>query len=402
MPFFSEGDSLKEDLAVSGFHCIHLTSVDELRAKAAEWDDLWRRSDIAMPTVRAEILALWMEQFAAHAPFHVLAIADQQRWIAALPLTPCRVGWLIPAGGLPCNPWISSGDLLLDPAADVEGALETLLTAVGRLPWPLLWFNETVAESPRWQEWLKACSRAEISANYHEHFRSGRVAIRQGWDAYQKQLPKNHRQAMHRFLRRLTAEGDMQFEMNSRFSESEVEPWLRTAFETEDRGWKGDVGTSVLHTPGMFDFFTACAKQLARWGQLETAALRLDGQMLAFVYGFRAKGVYFAHKIGYDPQFAHFSPGQLLFYHILEQLHRGGEVQALDFLGPLTQSLSRWRPTDYGVGRVAVAPRHLMGRAALYAYQHWLQPLRHQETANFPALPAIDNPAVLEPVGNVS
>ncbi len=387
---------------MSDFHCIHLTSVQELRAKSVEWDDLWRRSEVAVPTVRAEILALWIEQFAPHAPFHVLAIADRQRWIAALPLTPCRVGWLIPAGELPSNPWMSSGDLLLDPAADADSALELLLTAAGRLPWPLLWFHETAAELPHWQTWFEACRRADISANYHEHFRSGRVAIRQDWNTYEKKLPKNHRQAIHRSLRRLTAEGDLQFEMNSQLSESQVEPWLQTAFDVEDRGWKGNTGSSVLRTPDMFEFYTACAKQLARWGQLETAALRLDDRMLAFVFGYRSKGVYFVHKIGYDPEFAHFSPGQLLFYRLLEQLHRNGDVQALDFMGPLTQSLSRWRPTDYGVGRIALAPRHLMGRAALYAYQHWWEPLRHREPARIPAMPAIDAPGALEPVGNVS
>jgi len=387
---------------MSGFHCIHLTSVEELCARSFEWDDLWRRSDCPTPTGRAEILSLWVKQFAPRSPFHAIAIADQHRWIAALPLTPGRVGWLIPAGELPSNPWMSSGDLLLDPAADVDNALDLLLSAAGKLPWPLLWFPETPAESPRWQAWLQACHRADVSANYHEHFRSGRVNIRQDWNAYEKQLPKNHRQAMHRFLRRLATEGNLQFEMNSQLSESEVEPWLQLAFEVEDRGWKGNAGSSVLRTPGMFEFYTACAKQLARWGQLETAALRLDDRMVAFVYGFRAKGVYFAHKIGYDPEFTHFSPGQLLFYRILEQLHHSGEAQALDFMGPLNQSLSRWRPTDYGVGRIAVAPRHLMGRVAIYAYEHWWEPLRHREPAPLPALPAIDTPGGLEPVANES
>ena len=131
----------------------------------------------------------------------------------------------------------------------------------------------------------------------------------------------------------------------------------------------------------MFRFFVRHAEQLARWGQLETAALRLDGRLLAFVYGFRAKGVYFAHKISYDPDFAAFSPGQVLFNHILEQLHGDGETRALDFVGPLNQSLSRWRPTSYGVGRVVLAPRKLLGRGAMYAYAHWWRPYRRWRSA---------------------
>ena len=148
----------------------------------------------------------------------------------------------------------------------------------------------------------------------------------------------------------------------------------------------------------MFRFFVRQAEQLAHWGQLETAALRLDGRMLAFVYGFRAKGVYFAHKIGYDPRFAAFSPGQLLFYHILEQLHSDGETRALDFMGPMNQSLSRWRPATYGVGRVALAPRRWLGRAAMYAYQHWWRPLRDWKPPRSRPARATDS-AILEPAG---
>ena len=120
------------------------------------------------------------------------------------------------------------------------------------------------------------------------------------------------------------------------------------------------------------------------WGQPEVAALRLDGRLLAFVSGFRAKGVYFAHKIGYDPRFAAFSPGQVLFHQIFKRLHSEGEVRALDFLGPLNQSLSRWRPETYEVGRVVLAPNRWLGRAAMYAYEHWYRKMARSRAIESP------------------
>ena len=254
-----------------------------------------------------------------------------------------------------------------------------LLAAVGELPWPLLWLNEAVPESPRWQSLLRACNRAGIDAAWHQRFRVGRVAIGRDWDAYLKQLPKTHRQTIGRAGKRLANEGTVRYEMRSHFEPRELEAWLREAFEVEDRGWKGQAGTSVLRTPGMFRYFVRQAEQLARFGQLQTAALRLDGQMLAFIYGFRAKGICFAHKISYDPRLSAFSPGQLLFGYVLEQLHQSGDATALDFMGPLNQALSRWRPETYAIGRVAIAPRRLVGRAAMYAYKHWRQFRQRQE-----------------------
>jgi CelD/BcsL family acetyltransferase involved in cellulose biosynthesis len=358
--------------------CQHSTSVHQLHAVAAAWDNLWWRSEAALPTARAELLVQWLKQFHAQGDFHALVVVDEGQWVAALPLVSCRVGRLIPAGGLPTNPWSTCGELLLDPMANVDAVMDVLLASAGKLSWPLLWLNEVLPDTPRWKALLGACDRAGVAACCHERFRAGRVRIDGTWDSYRKRLAKSHRQGMQRALRRLEGIGEVKFEMCSRLAVDEMEPWLLEAFMLEDRSWKGSAGTSVLHTPGMFQFFVRQSKQLASWGLLEAAALRLDGRLLAFVSGYRAKGVYFAHKISYDPDFSAFSPGQLLFYHILERLHEEGEVHTLDFMGPMTQAMLRWRPETYGVGRIALAPQGGIGRALMYAYQHGWRALKER------------------------
>jgi len=379
---FPRASPLQGTVPVNSYRPIHLTSLAALRTNAAAWDDLWQRSDVSLPLVRAELLAQWVEHFAPRANFHALVVADQSRWLAALPLVSRRVGRLLSAGGMPCNPWSACGDLLCNAAAaDSDAAMDLLVAAATELPWPLVWCDDAASETPRWQALLRACERAGISAHAHEHYRVGRLEIEGDWNAYQKQLPKNHRQAMNRAARRLAEQGKLQLETSSTLEPASVEPWLREAFEVEDLSWKGESGTSVLHTPGMFEFFAAQARQLAACGQLETAALRLDGRMLAFMYGYRGKRVCFAHKIGYDPRFSTYSPGQLLFYHLLERFHADGETRAHDFMGPMTQSISRWRPATYGVGRVAMAPRRLLGRAAMSVYKNvWRRLRRHSVT----------------------
>ena len=87
-----------------------------------------------MPTMRAESLAKWLEQFAASSSFHALAVEENGRWLAALPLVSRRLAKIIPAGSLTCNPWLPCGDLLLDPLADTDGALSALLSAAADLP----------------------------------------------------------------------------------------------------------------------------------------------------------------------------------------------------------------------------------------------------------------------------
>ena len=111
----------------------------------------------------------------------------------------------------------------------------------------------------------------------------------------------------------------------------------------------------MISVPGMSEFFIRQAQQLAAWGQLELAFLECDGRPIAFCYGQNAKGVFHSAKIGYDPQFARYSPGQLLRYFLLERFYTEPGRVAIDFLGPMTESHAHWRPETYTVARFAVA-----------------------------------------------
>jgi len=355
---------------------VHLTSIDDLRAAAQAWDDLWWQSDVALPTARAELLAQWLERFAHGKDFHAYAVEQDGRFVAALPLISRRLAGLLRAGTLPSNPWSPCGELLLDASADSAAALDLILDAVGDGAWQWLWLNDTVLHSTRWRALLTACDRRGAARATHDRYNVARIEIATDWDVFQRNLSRAHRQATSKAVRRLADEGDVSFEMHSHLDPRDVRPLLEKVFEVEDRSWKGSSGSSVRRSPGMFEFFLAQAEQLAEWGQLEIATLELEGHAIATLYGFSAKGIYYAHKIGYDPAFAHFSPGQVMFWHILERLHADGHWQAIDCLGPLTEAIARWRPATYTIGRVVVAPGPKLGRVAMHAYQNWWPAVR--------------------------
>ncbi len=376
---------------MSRYHIHHLTNVFELRLAAAAWDDLWWRSDATMPTMRAETLAKWLEQFTSPGEFHALAVEENGRYLAALPLVLRRVAKILPAGSLTCNPWLPCGDLLLDPAADTGGALSALISAAAELPWPLLWLNDAVIDAPRWQALEAVCRQEGISVVEHARYEVAKIGVAADWDAFTKNLSRSHRQGTQKALRRLEELGDLRLEMLSKLAPEEANSWLQKVFAVEDSSWKGSSGSSVLRTAGMSDFFLRQARQLAEWGQLEIAILQLEGHPIASLFGFSAKGVYHAHKIGYDPRYGQYSPGQVMFWKILEQLHAGGDWKAFDCIGPMTEATSRWRPDTYTIGRVAIAPRKLLGRLALSAYRRFW-PKAHTIRGNSPAPESVSEP----------
>src|SRR5437016_566781 len=109
---------------------IHLRTTSELRSMAAAWDDLWLRCETSRPMARAALVAHWVDHFARRRPFQALAVEENGKLVAALPLVTRRVKGLLKVAALPTNAWAGQGDLLLDPAADQSAALEMLLAGV--------------------------------------------------------------------------------------------------------------------------------------------------------------------------------------------------------------------------------------------------------------------------------
>ena len=345
----------------------HLRSIGELRGSAAEWDDLWRRSNVTTPTARAELVAQCIEQFAPHKDFHAIAVENDGRWVAVLPLIGTRIKRFLTAGAICGSTWIPGGALLLDETVPGDNVSDLLVQGIRELPWQLLWLADAAINSSRWSVFREALVRRGIDCDFQEEYKIGRVEIGHDWEAFRSSWSRNHRRNMKRYGRELSRSG-IQFKMHSKLAPDQVEGQMRRAFEIEDRSWKGNAGSSVFRR-GDFHFVLRQATQLARWGQLELAFLEGGNGPIAFSYGFRAKGVYHVCKIGYDPESpqARLGASKLLFYHLLERLHSDNECHALDLFGRLTQATSNWQPHPYSVGRIVVAPRRLLGRLALYA-----------------------------------
>lgn len=297
-----------------------IDSPEKLRAEAARWDDLWRRSAAASPLARAEPVAQWIEQFAPRGATTALAICRGDELLAALPLVSSRLGGVLPEAALTGNEWSPCGELLVDAAAD-DGVYDALVAACAELPAAWLWCGAVAIEQPHWRGWTAACRRVGAEPVIQTRYEVGRVPIGDDFDAFLSGRSRSHRQAMTKALRRLRESGELTLRRETAPPIDAVEPLLFAGFEIEDRSWKGQAGTSVLRTPGMFGYFVRQGEELARRRSLDLCFVELDGRPIAFLYGYRGKGVLFAHKIGYDPQYAAFSPGQVLFSLLFEQLH---------------------------------------------------------------------------------
>jgi CelD/BcsL family acetyltransferase involved in cellulose biosynthesis len=363
---------------------MQLRSIDELRGCAEAWDRLWQQCESVAPTARAELVAQWVEHFGAPPHFTALTVEEHGELLAALPLIGRRIGGVIDVASLPGNCWSSAGQLLVGHRTD-DRALDMLVRGLSRLRWPLLWLEGVQLESANWQRFMAALARARIDHEAREDGRVGVVEIDGDFEAYQARWSKNHRKNMRKTRDRLRQLGNVACTVHRDVTNGQVEGLLRRAFEVEDRSWKGPAGTSVLKSPGIFEFFLAQARQLAARGEFELAFLDLDGQPIAFEYGYRSDGIYYSHKVGYDERFAAYGPGQLLMLELIERFHGDPQLRSVDCMGPLSDAVSRWTTRTYGCGRLVAGGGGVVGTALLASYRAarpWLQRWRQWQNAD--------------------
>jgi len=346
-----------------------LTSVESLRAAVDSWDDLWLRSEVKLPVARAETVAQWLDHFAPRCAFTGLLVEEDDRLVAALPLF-SAAPWPFHIWRLPGNPWSPAGELLLDPESDVDRGFDTLIDALAQLPGLLLRFDAVVTDSLRWQALESALNRRKLSCADAKRFEIARVSIGDDWQEYLASRGGNHRRHMGKALRRARSRGLVELQICRPTNLDELERLLRQAFEIEDRCWKGREASSVLKSPGIFEFFLKQAALLSRENQCEVLFLNFDGQPIAFEYAWTAKQTYFSPKVGYDERYEDVTPGQLLRYLHYEQLHAGEEINEVDYIGPLSGATAKWATNTYTIGRLFIAPDRILSRLAISMYRH--------------------------------
>lgn len=378
-----------------------------LLAVASAWNELWQQSDARQPTVRVEGICAWLDAFGDGRQFKAVCVEEAGRLVAALPLLDAAKTRRLTPARLPTNCWANAGDLLLGPDADPAAAMERLADGVAAAGMQVLMLEEIGLDRPSWQTFAAEIERRGGSFYCRGRSRVGVVDILHDWDRYQQSWSGNHRSAVRRSYKKLCQAGEVRTERFSSIDDP-LEELLLTAFEIEDRSWKGEAGTSVLQTPGMFEYIVAEAQQMARAGHLDLWLLYLDDQPLAFEYCHTAKGVCFSHKIGYDAEYARFGPGRLLRFLQMETLHADPTCRQFDMLGNLCSAKAKWATSTYDVANCLAAIDGPAARLAVSSYgrcRDWIRGRRGSEAPEELTLGAagcLETPAARETAAGVA
>lgn len=182
------------------------------------------------------------------------------------------------------------------------------------------------------------------------------------WSEMQKSMAHKLKADRNR-TRRLEELGHLNFEtiqggplLDKRLSE---------CFHLETLGWKGNCGRPILADPQTLRFYTALAHRASNQGSLRLFCLSLDQRIIAFQFCLQSSSRIDALKISFDPEFARFSPGDMLLLRALEQASTQKLAPGYHFGRPSSWKL-RWATGSNPLCRIRIYSNSLRASLAYH------------------------------------
>jgi CelD/BcsL family acetyltransferase involved in cellulose biosynthesis len=311
--------------------------LDGLEALRDEWSALCDRRPDITPFQRPEWLLPWSRAFPPHEPW-ILAVRRNGELVGLVPLFRWWNGAerTVSAFGAGLSDY---GDAVIDPALE-SPVLESVFAWLGdrrdawdvcdfeqlrpsspllRAPVPAGWSEETVLSIP--------CQIVDLPPTFEEL--RGRIS---------KKLFRN----MHFYRNRMDRQGTVELQAADAESRGEI---LDTVFRLHTARWEKQGEAGVMADAKVQAFHREAAAGFQARGALMLYALRLDGQCLATVYGFRERDTSYFYNQGFDPGHADLSPGVVAVGMAVEEAIRRGD-RACDFLRGREGYKEHWRPRE--------------------------------------------------------
>jgi CelD/BcsL family acetyltransferase involved in cellulose biosynthesis len=323
-----------------------ITDYNEFASLDREWDALVEQSGLDYPFVYHAWLSAWWRAFGAGRPMHVITVRKGGTLIGAAPLMVTEqriVGFKARALESIANDHTPRFDLIVarDHANLAYAAIWQQLTD-GRAAWDLLQLRQLPVQSLTLQRLKESAKRYGLPIGTWGAERSPYVEFRDTWDEYFAGLGYNHKRNVGKGLRRLQREGDVELEVVS--SPEALDDALADGMRIEALAWKEDAGTAMLSRVDVQRFYETFALEAAERGLLRLFFLVYNGKRIAFSYGLLYKDTVFVLKGGYDPEFARYSPYNVLYSLVFQHCFDVG-FKGYDFLGHDEPFKMKWTET---------------------------------------------------------
>jgi GNAT acetyltransferase-like protein len=187
----------------------------------------------------------------------------------------------------------------------------------------------------------------------------------QPYDSLLASFSRKQRANLRRHRANLSSLGVLETVMTSNVGM--MERCFSEFLEVEGSGWKGrsGEGTAIALHPDLERYYRRLLQTFGARGECELNLLRLDGRCIAAQFCVTVAGVWYLLKIGYDEQYAKYSPGTLLLEDVLIRLCASPNVKFANLASDASWHLN-WSPLALGMADYQLAAPGAGGHLAVF------------------------------------
>jgi CelD/BcsL family acetyltransferase involved in cellulose biosynthesis len=325
-----------------------IADFEQFNSIAAEWDELVDRAGVERVFLSHAWLRTWWEAFGGGKELHVVTVRMAEKLVGAAPMM--RSGeWIygvkIDSVASMYNPHTPRFDFVVAKGLNevVYGAIWNHLchrtscdmVVLRQIPdnSPTLPAVERLANADGWfsGQWITRPSPyIELNCEYEEVL---------------SRLKGGYRYNLRKRYERLGKIGPIDVEVIT--ERQHVREAMEDGLRIEAAAWKGKEGTAIESDAAVREFYVRLAERQAELGQLRLTFLRVGGKRISFNYVLCSQKKVYAVKIGYDPEYHSYSPGNMHLNLTLQDACAQG-IREYDFLGVDDEWKLDWTRTMRG------------------------------------------------------
>ena len=215
-----------------------------------------------------------------------------------------------------------------DSSLELDYLLEPVLSDGGG-GWDVATLQGIPGDSPSFQGLVNRWDGMKPRGSYSPVVPSPFLPIDKTWDAYEKDLRKMLVADTRRQLRRLQELGTLGFHECG--GSGEVTRLVDEMVQLKRARYRATGARDIFNNGHVAAFYRDVALKLRQRGWLDLSYLELDGTPLAIHFGFVYAGRFLYYMPSFRQEYASFSPGRLLAYHLLQRAFETG-LKEFDFL----------------------------------------------------------------------
>jgi CelD/BcsL family acetyltransferase involved in cellulose biosynthesis len=182
--------------------------------------------------------------------------------------------------------------------------------------WQLLTLSDLPGDSLFLSYLSDAASRQRLATKKAMRANISYIELPDDWEKYLQQLSANRRAQLRRSRNKFYRAGNGKCFVLS--DEHKLDWAIKKLIALHHKRWQGRTEHYAFSSPNYISFHTSVMHAFMRQNRLRLFCLELDAKIIAMLYCYKWKDTMYYFQGGFDPDYHHLQPGQVIMGHAIE------------------------------------------------------------------------------------